>query len=169
MKTYKLFFIVFVLNLTVYAQEKLIKNADKSFEKLSYIDAQKIYQKVIEKGYANEDVLKNLADSYYFNGEYADAAIWYGKLKSMTKDLESDYLYRYALSLRSIKSYNASDAVMEELYNKNNSDLRVVAFNQNRDYIEDIENNSLGSYKIEPILFNFWGSLHFWGSLQCNY
>jgi len=56
--------ISFSINI-ISGQEKKIEKAKTQYDRYQYIDAQKTYLKIIEKGYKDADLLKNLANSYY--------------------------------------------------------------------------------------------------------
>ena len=65
---------------TFYAQNQKLATANKSFDKMEYLDAQKIYLAVVKKGYASEELFTKLAESYYFNAEYGEAVKWYSRV-----------------------------------------------------------------------------------------
>ena len=97
------------------AQESKIKKANEDFFNFDYIDARKIYLSVVEDGYSSAQVYKKLGDTYYFNSEYADAATWYLKLvDTYPNEVESEYYYRAAQSLKSIGKLEESKSLMEK-------------------------------------------------------
>ncbi|MBO0323356.1 OmpA family protein [Muricauda sp. CAU 1633] len=99
--------------LVVHGQKSNIKKADEVFDAYAYIDAREIYLKVVKNGYQSAQVYKNLGDTYYFNGEYADAAQWYKKLiDNYPNELEPEYYYRAAQTYKSIGDYYQSKRMM---------------------------------------------------------
>lgn len=149
-------FIAFLLLATtvVGAQEKAVEKGNKDFNQYAFIDARAAYLKVAEKGFRSEDLLKRLSDSYYFTADYAGAAKWYGALYDFSDGaMDTDYLFRYAQTLKSTGNYAASDKVMEELYAKGGEDLRVNLFVGDRNYLAEIERQS-GRFEIENASFN---------------
>ena len=95
--------LITAFSLNVFSQKGKVIAADKKYEKYAYIDAIKTYEKVAEKGYKSEDLFKKLGNSYYYNADLEQAAKWYGELLAMnSNDLEPEYYFRYANSLRSI-------------------------------------------------------------------
>jgi len=144
--------LVFLSSSQVWAQEKTVNKGDKEFEQFAYIDAREAYLKVAEEGYQSEDLLKRLADSYYFTADYNQAAKWYGVLYD-SGNREANYLYKYALSLKSDKSYVASDLIMEEFLNVKGEDYRAKLFLNERNYLEEIEEQS-GRFELSNIGFN---------------
>ncbi|WP_458627204.1 OmpA family protein [Winogradskyella sp. PC D3.3] len=90
-----------MLSISIFAQgQSKLKKADEAFVSKSYMEAAKIYERVAEKGYKSEELLQKLGDSYYFNGKYEEASQWYGELFTMNSSQPSEYLLRYAQSLK---------------------------------------------------------------------
>lgn len=144
--------LVLVSSSQVWAQENTVDKGDKEFERLAYVDAREAYLKVAEEGYQSEDLLKRLADSYYYTADYTRASKWYGVLYDFG-NRDADYLYKYALSLKSDKSYVASDQIMEEFLNVKGEDYRAKLFLNERNYLEEIEEQS-GRFILSNIGFN---------------
>ncbi|MEE1963318.1 OmpA family protein [Allomuricauda taeanensis] len=97
------------------AQEAKVKKADEQFDSYAYIDARKIYLNVVEDGYESAQVFKKLGDTYYFNSEYSEAAKWYKKLfQSYPNDVEPEYYYRTAQTLKSMGEYSESEKMMDK-------------------------------------------------------
>jgi len=144
--------LVFVSSMQVQGQDKGIKKGNDEFQDFAYVDAREAYLKVAEDGYQDEDLLKRLADSYYYTAEYKKAAKWYGALYD-TGNKDADYLYRYALSLKSDQSYVASDEIMEEFLNIQGEEYRAKLFLNERNYLEEIELQS-GRFALVEVGFN---------------
>jgi len=146
-----LFLLTFSL---VTAQEKkAAKEGNKEFEKLEFIDARESYLKAANKGSKSKDLLKKIGDSYYFNADYKSAAKWYGQLYNSADNLEPEYIYRYALSLKSEQKYVASDNVMEAFYKASGQDKRASLFLNERNYLDEIELQS-GRFELINVDFN---------------
>jgi tetratricopeptide (TPR) repeat protein len=116
MKTNRLLFItiVSVFSFNGYAQKAKNATSDKKQGNVATIDALKTYERVAEKGYKSADMFKKLGNSYYYNAELDQAAKWYGELFSMTQDVEPEYYYRYAQSLKAIGQNDKADAMLEK-------------------------------------------------------
>lgn len=72
------------------------------------------YEKVIDKGYKSIDMLKKVADRFYFEGNLSAAAGYYTKLFEEAKDnLDVIYYYRYAQSLKAINEDEKANALMK--------------------------------------------------------
>ena len=76
-----------------------LEGLNKEFEEFAYIDARKAYLKVAKEGYQSEDLLKRLADSYYYTADYNQAAKWYGVLYD-TGNKEADYLIGFFITVK---------------------------------------------------------------------
>lgn len=63
----------------------------------------KVYEQVIKEGYGTPKVYLDLANAYYFEGNYQKARQWYEKLfetQTITKEI---VLFRYKQSLKALK------------------------------------------------------------------
>ncbi len=138
----------------VVAQEKRLAKADESFEKYAFVDARKIYLDVAKSGYGSADLYKKLGDSYYFNAELEKSVQWYEKLVEAYPDqYDTEYLFRYSQSLKSVKRYKEADKVMEDFNRLSGTDQRAYYFVSTRDYLKFIEMQS-GKYKLKKLYIN---------------
>ena len=155
MKNYILLYItiISVFSFNSYAQKNKAVTADKKYDSYAYIDAIKTYERVAEKGYKSVDMFQKLGNAYYFNSEFEKAAKWYTELFAMNSDLEPEYYYRYAQSLKSIGQDDKSNQMFEKFNEKSGNDSRAKLFSKNRNYLEEIKANS-GRYKIEDAGIN---------------
>ncbi len=151
MKNNILFYItiVSVFSFNIYSQKASVNTADKKYDNYAYIDAIKTYERVAEKGYKSVDLFKKLGNAYYFNAELEKAAKWYGELFAMdTANLEPEYYYRYAQSLRSIGENDKANQMLELFNQKSGNDIRGKLFKKNTNYLEAIKANS-GRFQVE--------------------
>ncbi len=143
-----LVFIILLLGQTLFAQEKKLEKGKKKYDRYQYIDAQKTYLKIIEKGYKDADLLKNLANSYYFNSQFKEALPWYKELiDSYTDEVEPEHYFRYAQTLRANEYYKEADKYMQkfiELTPDNETKLLL----DSSEYLGRIDFQS-GRYEIE--------------------
>jgi len=155
MKKSILFYIVFLSFCVsaMYAQKATIKRADKKYDSYAYIDVIQTYEKVALKGYKSEDIFKKLGNSYYFNANYESASKWYGELFAMNPNVESEYYFRYAQSLKSTGELQKSNQLMAEFYTKSQNDSRGKLYNKTSNYLDEIKANS-GRYNIEDSRIN---------------
>ncbi len=137
-----------------FCQKNQVKKADKEFDKFAYIDAQKIYLKVVKDGYDSAQIYANLGDTYYFNSDYNNAAKWYGKLlDKYPGDAEVVYYYRAAQSFKSINKYEESDKFMIAYSALGGEGLIVKNFETNQDYLKTIAFHAKG-YELEKVSVN---------------
>ena len=155
MKNNILFYItiISVFSFNIYSQEARITAADKKYDSYAYVDAIKTYERVAEKGYKSVDMFKKLGNAYYFNAKLEDAAKWYGELFAMTTDLEPEYYYRYASSLRAIGENEKANEMMKKFNQSSGNDSRAKLFEKNMNYLEAIKENS-GRYEVEDAGIN---------------
>lgn len=96
---------------TVHAQRPSIKRANQLFAQKSYAEAAKMYQTLGQ----SQEVLQNLADSYYYNSEMKLARTPYTGLFTHFKDsLKPEVYFRYAQALKGVKDYAKADEIMGE-------------------------------------------------------
>lgn len=141
------------INVLLAQEKKEVTEGNKEFDKLAYIEARESYLKAASDGVNSDQLLKNLGDSYYFNADYKNAAKWYGQLFESSDNIEPEYIYRYALSLKSDEKYLASDNVMEKFNETKGEDYRANLFVNERNYLEEIELQS-GRFELINVDFN---------------
>ena len=125
-----------VISITVSAQNKNTKIADKLFARFEYVDAVKEYQKLVENGKADPYVYKQLADANYNMFNSAEAIKWYKKATETQQDAET--YYRYAQMLKAEGKYDDANKQMKKFAAAAPSDLRAKAFNENPNYIPSL-------------------------------
>lgn len=121
---------------------------NKEYDKYAYIDAIKTYERIYEKGYKSPDMILKIGNAYYFNAELEKANKWYSELYATNPEQEAEFYYRFAQTLRAVKDYPKSDAMMAKFNDKSGNDTRAKLFNKKKDYLAEIKKNS-GRYKIE--------------------
>ncbi|UPZ17881.1 OmpA family protein [Flavobacterium humidisoli] len=147
-----IFLSFFFIN-SVLAQKKQIAIANEKFQECFYIDAIKIYERLAEKGYRDEMVLKKLGDCYYFNSDYVKSHKWYSQLFAINPKQDPEYIYRYAQSLKSVGNYGKADSYLSDFVKASQSDARAVLLDKNKNYLEIIKSNS-GRYQINNLDIN---------------
>lgn len=153
MKNYILLCIIIIIPLHCYSQQSKINAADKKYNNYAYIDAIKTYEKIAEKGYKSEDIFKKLGNSYYFNSLFEGAAKWYSELYAMNSNLEQEYYYRYAQSLKSTGQIEKANQMMDLFNASNKNDNRGQLYKKDINYLDHIKANS-GRYIIEDAGIN---------------
>jgi len=153
MKKVLLFFLLIFNLLPLFAQQRGITSGDNKTNKLSYIDAIKIYEKVVKKGFINADLCQKIGDAYYYNANYKTAAEWYQKLFSVSKNPNSEYYYRYALTLKSTGKNEESDKFMNQFLLLVPNQQRSVLFKSDKNYLDFIKQNS-DRFEINTLTIN---------------
>ena len=117
-KTNKLLLLLlFSISNVIFSQSRRV--ADRYFEEFAYIKAAKLYEAIYDKGDTTSYILKRIGDSYYNNVETEKAEFWYAKLVNNFNEVEDDYLFKYAQTLRSNGKYKKSDSLLLVLEPKN--------------------------------------------------
>ena len=157
-----------VISITVSAQNKNTKIADKLFARFEYVDAVKEYQKLVENGKADPYVYKQLADANYNMFNSAEAIKWYKKATETQQDAET--YYRYAQMLKAEGKYDDANKQMKKFAAAAPSDLRAKAFNENPNYIPslldktklfDVKSSEISSDKSDFGAVLYHNSLYF--------
>ena len=113
-----------VFSIRVSAQNEKFYQTNKVSDKYVYVDVMKTYERVAAKGYKSVDLFQKLGNSSYANCNLDKAAKWYRELFALTTDLEPEYYYRYAESLRSISLNQEADALISKLKQRGNTVLK---------------------------------------------
>lgn len=124
--------------------EKELEKANEMYKNFSYVDAIKIYERIAQKGFVNQEMLQSLGNAYYYNAEYKKALPWYEQLFQEGKyKVKPEYYYRYAQTLKSVGDYTQADKMMTKFVELTNAnDTRAALFEENKDYQTVIKNNS---------------------------
>lgn len=129
------------------AQQTKINKADNLYEKFAYVDAIKTYERVAEKGHKSVELFQRLGNAYYFQGKLIDANKWYSELFSMNQEVEAEYYFRYAQTLKAVEDYKKADQMMQKFYQKSGTDIRANLAKSQQDYLDEIKRNS-GRFRI---------------------
>ena len=97
------------------AQNGNLKRANKLFEMKAYVEAAEIY----ESKERSQEVLQNLADSYFYNASLQKAIKTYRELFVTYGDsIDIELHFRYAQALKGVKNYKEADVHLSRYYNK---------------------------------------------------
>ncbi len=131
------------------------EKANESYKSYDYQKAIKLYKNQIDDDTeADEKILENIANSYYFNADFNNAAKWYRKL--LDKDnsqATSESYFRFSQALKADKKYTEADKWMREFVKSKPNDSRAKRFVETNDYLEKIAENG-GRFTLEPQAFN---------------
>ncbi len=150
--------------MTLFAQQKAVNAGDNKSNKFSYIDAIKIYEKVVKKGFINADLCQKIGDAYFYNANYKTATEWYQRLFSFSKKPNSEYYFRYALSLKSNGQKEESDKLMNQYFQLAPNQQRSKLLQSEINYLKLIKLNSdrfeIGTLTINSPNSDFGGSFY---------
>ena len=105
------------------AQNGNPKKVDKLFEMRAYNEAAEIYETKKDR---NQQILQNLADSYYYNANLQKAVKTYRELfVNFGDSLDLDYYFRYGQALKGLQNYTEADKYLRIYFNK---DVNTPAF-----------------------------------------
>ncbi|MBB4119048.1 outer membrane protein OmpA-like peptidoglycan-associated protein/tetratricopeptide (TPR) repeat protein [Mesonia hippocampi] len=148
-----IFLIVFSSN-TVLGQDRKLRKAENRYNQYDFVDASKIYEKVVASGYVSEEILQKLGNTYYFNAKYKEAKEKYESLMELNDELEPIYYLRYAQSLRAIGENKEAEKWFDRYAKIVN--ISEEDFSTSIDYNQLIEENS-DRYKIKNLSINTTG------------
>ena len=138
MKKNTILLFLVLINISLMAQNKDTKSADKFFDSYEYSSAAKEYLSLVEKGTSDPYVYKQLGDCYYNMSNTAEAEKWYSKAVESKQGLET--YYNYAQILKSNGKYLESDKQMRVFAAMSPNDHRAIEFNNNPDYLVKLKN-----------------------------
>ncbi len=142
-----------VFNIT-FAQSNKNKKAEEKYDNLSYVESTKALLKLVDSGNSTPEVLKKLANAYYFNTKMEEASRWYGELLSQYAIVvEYEYYYRYAMSLKAIGDYEKANDYMNKFAEFKPNDSRSVLFLKSKNYLQIIEELS-AEFEMENLDLN---------------
>lgn len=112
--------------------------AKKFFDRTYYAEAITLYEKLAEEK-PSQEVIKNLADSYYYTNDLIKAQRYYRLLaKNYGNDLSKDYYYRYAQTLKATNSYDDANTVLREYYTKFGKPEDITNFENEVKILENV-------------------------------
>ncbi|MDX6181877.1 OmpA family protein [Flavobacterium sp. Fl-77] len=150
----KLLVIIFVFSIQfINAQDYDLARAKRFFDKTYYAEAITLYQKLADEK-PSQEIIKNLADSYYYTNDLIKAQRYYRLLMTRySQDLDRNYYFRYAQTLRASNSYDDANAALREYYSKSDNTEDVAVFEENRKTLENV--SAIGNrYEIKNLAIN---------------
>ena len=135
----KLLLILFVFSIQfTQAQEQEIARAKRYFDKTYYSEAIPLYEDIVVEN-TSIDIVKNLADCYYYTSDLKNAQKYYRFLiKNYYKDLSEDYYFRFSQTLKASNNYEEANKVMMDYYVKSANSDAVVQFEKDLKELENV-------------------------------
>ena len=150
----KLLVIIFVFSIQfINAQDQELIRAKRFFDKTYYSEAIILYEKLAETK-PSQEVIKNLADSYYYTNDLIKAQRYYRLLiANYSTDLSRDYYFRYAQTLKATNSYADANVVLKEYYAKSTNSQDSVYFQKELKELENV--SAIGNrFEIKNLAIN---------------
>jgi outer membrane protein OmpA-like peptidoglycan-associated protein len=142
-------FLLLVSCFAGHAQTYLLERGNNKYNAFAFIEAQNIYLKLVEDGYATYEILAKLGDTYYFNDDLKQAHKWYAKLFAKFEErVTPAYFFRYAQTLKTVNKYDESDLFMAKFSSSKGFDTRSKILKEEPNYLEIIEVQS-GRFEIK--------------------
>ncbi len=138
-------------SLSIVAQNKDTKDADKLFSRYEYVKALKEYQKLVDDGKADGYVYKQIADANYNMFNTTEAIANYAKATESNQDAET--YYRYAQMLKVNGKYEEANIQMAKFAKMSPNDMRTKEFKQNPNYVPKLMGKT-PSYTIQKLDIN---------------
>ena len=130
--------IVFSIQL-IQAQEQDLARAKKYFDRTFYAEAIPLYEAIIVDN-TTQEVVKNLADCYYYTNDLKNAQKYYRFLtKNYYKDLQEEYYFRFSQTLKAVNKYDEANTVLKEYYLKSANTEGLLQLEKS---IKELENVS---------------------------
>lgn len=135
----KLLVIIFVFSIQfISAQDQELARAKKFFDRTYYSEAIVLYQKLADER-PSQEVIKNLADSYFYTNDLVKAQRYYRLLvKNYSKDLDREYYFRYAQTLKATNSVDDANQYLKEYYALSGNTEDVVNFEKDLKTLENV-------------------------------
>jgi len=93
-----LLLVFFCFTMTAFSQQKHKTKTDVNKD----VDIVKVYEQVIKEGYGTPFIYKKLANTEYFNSNYAEAKKWFEKLFETEKTIDETLRVRYKQTLKAL-------------------------------------------------------------------
>ncbi|GGA85874.1 hypothetical protein GCM10008015_28240 [Flavobacterium palustre] len=120
------------------AQTQDLQRAKRLFERTYYSEAIPLYESILKSNRSLE-VVKNLADSYYYTNDYANAQRNYRFLIArFAENLDGEYYFRYAQTLKASGSYDEANKVMRDYFFKTNNQKAIENLEKENLILENI-------------------------------
>jgi outer membrane protein OmpA-like peptidoglycan-associated protein/tetratricopeptide (TPR) repeat protein len=114
---------------TITAQDQDIDRAKRYYERTYYSEAIPLYETAVNENVRTLEVIRNLADSYYFTNDMRNAQKYYQFLvKSFSKDLPAEYYFRLSQTLKSAGNINDANKVIRDYLNTKEDKIAIANF-----------------------------------------
>ncbi|KRD58903.1 flagellar motor protein MotB [Flavobacterium sp. Root935] len=135
----KLLVIIFVFSIQfINAQDQELARAKRFFDKTYYSEAIVLYQKLADEK-PSQEVIKNLADSYFYTNDLVKAQRYYRLLiNNYGNNLDRAYYFRYAQTLKATNSADDANAALKQYYSKSTNAEDIINFEKELKTLENV-------------------------------
>ncbi|MBA0883043.1 OmpA family protein [Flavobacterium undicola] len=150
----RIYLILIVLSIQfTQAQTQDLQRAKRLFERTYYSEAIPLYETILNQNRSFE-VVKNLADSYYYTNDYANAQRQYRFLISKFPEAATaDYYFKYSQTLKASGNYEESNKVMRDYFLTSNNQKAIEKLDKDNLVLENI--SALGNrFDIKNMVIN---------------
>lgn len=103
------------------------ERADELYNRMSYMEAATLYERLAEKGKADAEVITRLGDAYYLNAQYDEAVRWYDDLFSNYGSERPVHAFRYSQTLKAAGRRREADSMLQ-VYNRQTQTEHFTAY-----------------------------------------
>ena len=155
MKTMKRIYLVLAILAIqfVNAQTQDLQRANRFFERTYYSEAIPLYEAILDQN-KSFDVIKNLADCYYYTNDYDKAQRQYHSLVlRFPETLQPEYYFKYSETLKASGNYEEANRVMHDYFLSTNNQKALENLEKENKVLENI--TALGNrFTIENMSIN---------------
>ncbi len=153
---YCLTILLFFISISLFAQDRLIKSADKKYKSRDYEKARILYEEALAIKPGNYYIMKKLVLSNQGMGETGAAEDWMKKMFDIGRVTTNDY-YLYSQILLSNGKYKEALEWVKKYEEKKPGDKKIQPAKDQIEYIKNLVKDS-SAYKINRIDINTPGS-----------
>src|SRR5699024_9668696 len=136
-KSYIAFLFTLSIATAMTAQNRQTKRADKLYDRLEYANAAEAYEKLVERGKADEYVYTQLGNAYYYMNNSQEAEKYYARALA-SDEASAEVLNRYAQVLKRNGKVNEYNQTMRRFARMTPSDSRAQYFMDNQNYLQEL-------------------------------
>ncbi|OYU82160.1 MAG: flagellar motor protein MotB [Flavobacterium sp. BFFFF1] len=120
-----------------FAQDFQEIRARRLFERTYYSDAIPLYEDIAKENRSME-VLRNLADCYYYTNDPENALKWYQLLLNIFRNMDEEYYFRYEQVLKATGDYEEANKIMRSRLVSKKDNEKLEQFDRDVIRLENI-------------------------------
>ena len=149
-----------VFTFSVHAQKRALKLADKAFQNYDFMDARERYKELLPAAGDHPVIYKRLADTYYVNSEYKEAARYYHRYLNRVNSAAPAVWLRFVAASGSVQKWRE-----DRLAFAKKLDEYLLSKGYSSDLQAQVQDTTLGTFEVWKIGFStkadeLGGSIH---------